>query len=132
LPAENGECATAFLSQALAYYNTLGIGVERVLTDNGKVFGDRRFTGLCSAKGIKLLHTRPYRPQTNGKAERFIQTALREWAYGRAYRNSGERHRHLPRWLHNYNWHRPHTALAGDVPISRAGLGGDNVLRLHI
>lgn len=131
LPAENGPCATAFLSNALAYYRTLGIGIERVITDNGKVFGAKTFIALCDAEGIVRKRTRFYRPQTNGKAERFIQTALREWAYGRSYRNSGERLAHLPRWLHAYNWHRPHAALGGAAPISRSRLGGDTLLSLH-
>jgi transposase InsO family protein len=86
---------------------------------------------VCHAHGIKRLHTRAYRPQTNGKAERFIQTALREWAYARAYRRSSERSAYLPRWLHHYNWHRPHTSLGGATPISRLKLPGDNVLTLH-
>lgn len=131
MPAESGECATAFLDQALDYYSSLQIRIERVMTDNGKVFGDHRFLSLCASHGIKPMRTRPYRPQTNGKAERFIQTALREWAYARAYRTSTERQVHLPRWLHTYNWHRPHAALAGAPPISRSPLTGDNVLRLH-
>ena len=131
LPAESGACATAFLAAALDYYKCLGIRVERVLTDNAKVFGDKSFVALCELEQITRKRTRIYRPQTNGKAERFIQTALREWAYSRAYRNSRERHLHLPRWLHTYNWHRPHSALEGNAPISRLRLDGDNMLRLH-
>lgn len=131
LPAENGLCATAFLRDALAYYRTLGIRIERVITDNGKVFGAKTFISLCDDHAIVRKRTRFYRPQTNGKAERFIQTALREWAYGRSYRNSAERSAQLPRWLHAYNWHRPHAALGGAVPISRSGLGGDTLLSLH-
>lgn len=131
LPAENGPCATSFLSDALAYYQTLGMRIERVITDNGKVFGAKTFIALCEAHGIVRKRTRFYRPQTNGKAERFIQTALREWAYGRSYRNSSERMAYLPRWLHAYNWHRPHAGLGGAVPISRSGLGGDTLLSLH-
>jgi transposase InsO family protein len=131
LPAENGPCATSFLRDALAYYRTLGMRIERILTDNGKVFGARTFTALCHNHGIKMKRTRFYRPQTNGKAERFIQTALREWAYARSYRRSAERLAHLPRWLHAYNWHRPHAGLKGNVPISRAGLSGSNLVNLH-
>jgi transposase InsO family protein len=115
----------------LDYYKCLGIRVERVLTDNAKVFGDKSFVALCERERITRKHTRIYRPQTNGKAERFIQTALREWAYSHAYRSSRERHLHLPRWLHTYNWHRPHSALGGDAPISRVRLNGDDMLRLH-
>jgi len=131
LSAENGPCATSFLSDALAYYQTLGMRIERVITDNGKVFGAKTFIALCEAHGIVRKRTRFYRPQTNGKAERFIQTALREWAYGRSYRNSSERMAYLLRWLHAYNWHRPHAGLGGAVPISRSGLGGDTLLSLH-
>lgn len=131
LPAESGTCATSFLIDALAYYRTLGVRIERVITDNGKVFGAKTFIALCEAHGIKRKRTRFYRPQTNGKAERFIQTALREWAYGRSYRRSTERQAHLPRWLHTYNWHRPHASLDGAAPISRAGLSGANLMTLH-
>jgi transposase InsO family protein len=131
LPAEDGNCATAFLRDALAYYRTLGMRIERVITDNAKVFGAKAFIALCEANGIERRRTRVYRPQTNGKAERFIQTALREWAYARAYRTSAERIVHLPRWLHAYNWHRPHTSLGGEPPISRAPLGGDTLMSLH-
>jgi len=131
LPAERADYAAAFLQQALAYYARLGIRIQRVMTDNGKVFDSHAFVQVCHAHGIKRLHTRAYRPQTNGKAERFIQTALREWAYARAYRRSSERSAYLPRWLHHYNWHRPHTSLGGATPISRLKLPGDNVLTLH-
>ena len=131
-PAERADCAAGFLQHALTYYASLGLRIERVMTDNGKVFDSRLFTELCDRHGIKRLHTRYYRPQTNGKAERFIQTALREWAYGRTYRRSRERTAHLPRWLHHYNWHRPHSSLGGLPPISRLRLSGENVLKLHI
>lgn len=131
LAAESGAGATEFLRAALAYYKSLGVRIEGLLTDNAKVFGARDFVQLCDRERIKRRHTRIYRPQTNGKAERFIQTALREWAYARAYRSSAERLKHLPQWLHAYNWHRPHTGIAGATPISRIPLTGDNVLRLH-
>jgi transposase InsO family protein len=130
-PAERADCAAGFLQQALAYYARLGIRIERVMTDNGKVFDSHAFVSVCRHHGIRQLHTRAYRPQTNGKAERFIQTALREWAYARAYRRSSERTAYLPRWLHHYNWHRPHSSLGGATPISRLKLHGDNVLTLH-
>jgi transposase InsO family protein len=130
-PAERADCAAGFLDHALTYYRSLGLRIERVLTDNGKVFDSRLFRQLCEQHGIKRLHTRYYRPQTNGKAERFIQTALREWAYARAYRHSRTRTANLPRWIHAYNWHRPHSSLGGFPPISRLQLAGDNVLRLH-
>jgi transposase InsO family protein len=131
-PAERADCAAGFLQHALAYYASLGLRIQRVMTDNGKVFDSRLFTELCDRHRIKRLHTRYYRPQTNGKAERFIQTALREWAYGRSYRRSSERTAYLPRWLHHYNWHRPHTSLGGLPPVSRLQLAGDNVVNLHI
>ena len=131
-PAERADCAAGFLNHALTYYDSLGVRIERVLTDNGNVFDSRLFIQLCQQHRIKRLHTRYYRPQTNGKAERFIQTALREWAYGRSYRHSRQRTARLPRWLHHYNWHRPHSSLGGFPPISRLQLIGDNVLRLHI
>lgn len=130
-PAERADCATGFLAHALAYYRSLGLRIRGVLTDNGKVFDSRPFKGLCQQHRIKRLHTRPYRPQTNGKAERFIKTALGEWAYGRTYRHSRQRTSRLPTWLHHYNWHRPHGSLAGMPPISRLRLAGDNVMRLH-
>jgi transposase InsO family protein len=130
-PAERADCAAGFLQHALNYYASLGLRIQRVMTDNGKVFDSRLFTELCDRHRIKRLHTRYYRPQTNGKAERFIQTALREWAYGRSYRLSRERTAYLPRWLHHYNWHRPHTSLGGIPPISRVRLAGDNVVKLH-
>jgi transposase InsO family protein len=81
--------------------------------------------------GLRQIFTRPYTPKTNGKAERFIQTALREWAYARAYQNSHQRIAELQIWLHRYNWHRPHGSLKANTPISRLGLGGNNLLRLH-
>lgn len=131
-PAERADCAAGFLQHALTYYASLGLRIQRVMTDNGKVFDSKLFIQLCDQHRIKRLHTRYYRPQTNGKAERFIQSALREWAYGRSYRRSRERTAYLPRWLHHYNWHRPHTSLGGLPPVSRLRLAGDNVLRLHI
>lgn len=130
-PAERADCAAGFLRHALAYYRSLGVHVERILTDNGKVFSSRDFMTVCQHHHIRCSRTRPFRPQTNGKAERFIQTALREWAYGRAYRHSRERTAWLPHWLHRYNWHRAHTATDGLPPISRLRLAADNVLRLH-
>jgi len=129
--AENGPNAAVFLKQALAYYDTLGIRVEAILTDNAKIFDANAFQAVCRRHRIKHLRIRPYRPQTNGKAERFIQTALREWAYARLYRHSRQRALELPHWLHRYDWHRPHASLSGNPPISRIGLSEANVLRLH-
>lgn len=130
-PAENAPCAVGFLQHAVAYYRSLGVRIRAVLTDNGKVFTSGAFQATCQQHGIRYTHTRPYRPQTNGKAERFIQTAMREWAYGRIYRRSRERTTWLPHWLHHYNWHRSHSAVGGQPPISRIPLRRDNVLRLH-
>ena len=95
----------------------------------GKAFA---FRDGCRAFGLKHIRTRPYTPKTNGKAERFIQSALREWAYARAYTHSDLRTAELPHWLHRYNWHRPHGSLKTKTPISRLGLSEDNLLRLHI
>jgi transposase InsO family protein len=91
-----------------------------------------RFSICCLGLGLKHIRTRPYTPKTNGKAEPFIQTALREWAYAEAYPTSQYRTAELPRWLHRDNWHRPHGSLEAQTPISRLGLSEDNLLRLHI
>jgi len=131
LPDEKKESATAFLEAAVAYYNRLGIIVEQVMTDNGSCYISSAFAKACRKRGLKHIRTRPYTPRTNGKAERFIQTALREWAYARAYQSSDQRARHLPDWLHAYNWHRPHGSLKAKPPISRLRLTEDNLLRLH-
>ena len=124
-------CAIAFLKAAVAYYASLGITVERVMTDNGSCYRSRRFRNACRRLGLKIIYTRPYTPRTNGKAERFIQTALREWAYARAYDTSLQRAAELPYWLHRYNWHRPHGSIGALPPISTLGLTGNNLLRLH-
>ncbi len=124
--------AVAFLDAAVAYYAELGVTVDRVMTDNGSCYRSFAFRDACRRLGLKHIRTRAYTPQTNGKAERFIQTALREWAYARAYTHSDQRTVELPRWPHRYNWHRPHGSLAAKPPISRLGLSGDNLLRLHI
>jgi transposase InsO family protein len=90
-----------------------------------------RRRAACKRLGLRQVFTKPYTPRTNGKAERFIQTALREWAYARAYQNSDQRSAELLNWLHRYNWHRPHGSLKANTPISRLGLSEDNLLRLH-
>jgi len=130
-PDEKKESAVAFLEAAVSYYRSLGVTVSRVMTDNGSCYRSKAFIHACKKLNIKPLRTRPYTPQTNGKAERFIQTALREWAYATAYNNSDERHSDLALWLHRYNWHRPHASLAKRTPISRLALTGNNVLQLH-
>jgi transposase InsO family protein len=131
MPNERKRSATAFLKAALAYYESLGIKVERVMTDNGSCYKSFAFRRLCKRLGLKHVRTRPYTPKTNGKAERFIQTCLREWAYAQAYNHSRQRTQQLPYWLHRYNWHRPHTGIGAKTPISRLGLSGNNLLRLH-
>jgi transposase InsO family protein len=132
LPDEKKESAVAFLNAAIAYYASLGITVSRVMTDNGGCYKSRAFRAACNALDLKHIRTRPYTPKTNGKAERFIQTALREWAYARAYTTSDRRAAELPLWLHRYNWHRPHGSLKSKTPISRLGLSEDNLLSIHI
>jgi transposase InsO family protein len=131
LPNERKESAVAFLKAAVAYYESLGITVARVMTDNGSCYRSKAFAKACRDLGLKHVRTKPYTPKTNGKAERFIQTALREWAYAIAYPTSRCRAEHLPIWLHRYNWHRPHGSLKSKTPISRLGLTEDNLLRLH-
>ncbi|RUW21758.1 integrase core domain-containing protein, partial [Mesorhizobium sp. M4B.F.Ca.ET.013.02.1.1] len=123
--------AIAFLKAAVAYYASLGIVVERVMTDNGSCYRSKAFAKACRKLGLKHIRTKPYTPKTNGKAERFIQTALREWAYAIAYPTSDPRSAELPVWLHRYNWHRPHGSLKSKTPISRLALTEDNLLRLH-
>jgi transposase InsO family protein len=131
LPDEKKESAVAFLKAAVAYYKSLGVTVARVMTDNGSCYRSAAFRQACRDLGLRHIRTRPYTPKTNGKAERFIQTALREWAYAQAYPNSDRRAEELPIWLHRYNWHRPHGSLQSKPPISRLALTRDNLLRLH-
>ena len=131
LPDEKAVSASAFLRQAVAYFARLGIHIRRVMTDNGPCFCSQLFAQACREFHIKAIRTRFYTPQTNGKAERFIQTAIREWAYARLYHNSADRLRHLAPWTHQYNWHRPHTGLNQNPPISRSGLHVNNLLTHH-
>jgi len=131
MKTERKGCAIAFLKAAVAYYKSLGITVERVMTDNGSCYKSFAFRRACKRLGLRHIRTRPYTPRTNGKAERFIQTALREWAYARAYDTSRQRAAELPYWMHRYNWHRPHGGIDGNIPITRLGLTGNNLLRLH-
>lgn len=132
LPDEKKESAIAFLKAAVAYYASLGVTIARVMTDNGSCYRSKTFARACRELGLKHVRTRPYTPKTNGKAERFIQTALREWAYAIAYPTSDHRAAELTVWLHRYNWHRPHGSLKSKTPISRLDLTEDNLLRLHI
>jgi transposase InsO family protein len=131
LPDEDASCTVAFLRAAVAYYAGLGVRIRGVYTDNAKVYRGRDFAAACAQLALSHHYTRPYTPRTNGKAERFIQTCLREWAYARAYHRSHQRRDALPTWLHGYNWHRPHMSLAGLPPINRLGLTRNNVMRLH-
>ena len=101
------------------------------MTDNGSAYLSHTFRDACQRLGVRHLRTKPYTPRTNGKAERFIQTSLREWAYAEAYETSAARTTALRHWLHHYNWHRPHSALKSHPPISRLGLRGSNLLKLH-
>jgi len=132
LADEKKESATAFLHAAIAYYQSLGVTVTRVMTDNGACYKSFTFRDACKALGLRHIRTRPYTPKTNGKAERFIQTSLREWAYARPYPTSEHRKDALQPWLHNYNWHRPHGSLQSMPPISRLARPMNNLLRLHI
>lgn len=131
LPDERQESAVAALLQTVADFARLGITIDRVMTDNGSCYRSKAFANACRQLGIKHLLTKPYTPQTNGKAERFIQSALREWAYATAFQHSDQRRSALPAWLHRYNWHRPHASLGKNTPISRLGRTMDNVLQLH-
>jgi transposase InsO family protein len=128
---ERQQTAVAFLEQVVAHYRERGVPVQRVMTDNGSAYRSRAFAAACRRLGLRHLYTKPYTPQTNGKAERFIQTALREWAYAATYQSSQQRRDALGDWLHHYNWHRPHTALGGKPPICRLMLSRNNLLKLH-
>lgn len=129
---ETAPTMTGFLRRAIAWFRTVGVRVRRILTDNGFGYLARLFAQACEELRVRHGRTRPYRPCTNGKAERFIQTALREWAYARTYANSYERAKAWLPWLHRYNWHRPHTSLNDQPPIRRLGLSLNNLSALHI
>jgi transposase InsO family protein len=130
-PDEGKANAVQFLRNAGAYYSSLGVQVTGLLTDNGSAFRSKDFAHACAKLRIKHRFTRPYRPQTNGKAERFIQSALREWAYGFVYQNSIQRTDQLDAWIHHYNWHRPHQGIGGVAPMSRLITSRNNLLTLH-
>lgn len=131
MPDEGKQSALAFLQTALGYFRSVGVEVQSIMTDNGACYISKLFRNGVSALRLRQLFTRPYTPRTNGKAERFIQTSLREWAYARTYQHSSIRAAHLPLFLHHYNWHRPHCALQHKPPISQLRLTLNNVLRLH-
>jgi transposase InsO family protein len=130
-PDETKEHAARFLRNCIAYLGSLGVQPRALLTENGAPFRSTPFKIACSELGLKHRFTRPYRPQTNGKAERFIQSALREWAYGFVYNHSDQRAAMLQAWNHHYNWHRPHQGIGGRVPVSRLKTGRNNLLQLH-
>jgi transposase InsO family protein len=119
LADEKGVTCVAFLERAITFFAEHGVTVERVMTDNGTGYRSKVHAAAIDRLGIKHLRTRPYRPRTNGKAERFIQTMLRECAYGQAFQNSQQRRRSLRRWLTYYNCRRPHSALGHKPPITR-------------
>ena len=119
LPSERKESAVAFTSRALAWFRSHGIAVERVMTDNGSAYKSFAYRDLLAEHGVRHKRTRPYTPRTNGKAERFIQTSLREWAYARPFHSSEDRAAAMNPWLCAYNRIRPHAALGGKPPISR-------------
>jgi len=128
--ADEKSCsACKFLLAALRYYKQFGVRIVAVLTDNGSAYRSKRFAKLLRRLGIKHKRTRPYTPRTNGKAERFIQTLLREWAYAYRYPSSDVRAAELEPWMQHYNFHRPHSATGHKPPASRLGLEVNNVLR---
>ena len=128
LPDEKQPRVVVALRQAVTFYAQASVSIQRVLTDRGASYRSKLFAQTCRELGLKHLFTRPYRPQTNGKAERFIQTVTREWAYARAYGSSDQRATFLPSYLHDYNYHRPHSALGHHPPASRLSKTADNVL----
>ncbi|MDQ3116090.1 MAG: IS481 family transposase [Verrucomicrobiota bacterium] len=132
MPDEGQHSAVLFLERALAYFASLGIKTQRIMSDNGSCYRSHLFRAATQRHRLHHLFTRPYTPRTNGKAERFIQTSLREWAYAAVYSHSAHRADHLQPWLHRYNWHRPHSALQHQPPISKINLSMNNLLSLHI
>ena len=126
LEDEKAPTAVGFLKRAVKFFATHGVQVERVMTDNGSPYVSFAHKLACRQMKIKHIRTRPRRPQTNGKAERFIRTMLEGWAYGRIYATSRERRRALQPWLDFYNRRRPHGATGHKPPITR--LNGNNLL----
>lgn len=130
LPDDHGVTVAGFLRRAVGWFRTRGVRIRRVLTDNGSGYRSRSFRATCRGLHIRPRRTRPYTPRTNGKAERFIQTALREWAYCRPYYSSADRARMLPLWLEHYNCARPHASLGQQPPLSRLP-AGNNLMPVH-
>jgi transposase InsO family protein len=128
LPSLGKEDATGFLGRALAWYGRLGVRVERVMTDNGSAYRSKLFAKALEDAGARHVRTRPYTPRTNGKAERFIQTSLREWAYAKPYASSDQRNAARRHWIDDYNLNRPHSAIGHQPPYARLNnlLGNDS------
>jgi transposase InsO family protein len=128
LPSEGQADTTAFLERALAWLRRHGVVVERVMTDNGSAYRSKLFARALQSAGLRHVRTRPYTPRTNGKAERFIQTSLREWAYAQTYRTSAERAQAIRPWTDAYNLSRPHSGISGLTPWQRVNnlLENDN------
>lgn len=119
MPSLGKEDATAFLNRALRWFERLGLRVERVMTDNGSAYSSKLFANAIQTAGVRHIRTRPYRPQTNGKAERFIQTSLREWAYAQPYLTSEHRKQAIGPWTDAYKLQRQHSAIGGKTPFQR-------------
>ena len=119
LPNQRSPSSTAFLRRSVAWFQNRGVRVQAVMSDNGSCYVSHRFKATCQKLRLRHLRTRPYRPRTNGKAERFIQTLLREWAYKRPYSTSIQRTDRLPRYLNHYNLRRRHAALSRRTPAQR-------------
>jgi transposase InsO family protein len=130
-PDETTTSAIAFLHAALAFFRRHGVEPQRLYSDNGSCYRSHLMRATAAALGLKQRFTKPYTPRTNGKAERFIQTSLREWAHAHSYSHSSKRAQQLPIFLHNYNWHRPHHSLKLLPPASRLRLPMNNLLSLH-
>ena len=119
LATEDRNTCTDFLQRAVEFFAAHGVTIRRVMTDNGPGYISNRFNELCDELGIRHIYTKPYTPQTNGKAERFIRTLKEQWAYGACYNTSAHRARALPSWINRYNRHRPHAGIGMQTPLSR-------------
>ena len=131
LPDETARSVISFLHASLAFFKKLGVRIKRIYSDNGPAYRSRALASQVATLGLKHRFTRISTPKTNGKAERFIQTSLREWAYAHSYSHSAQRLERLPHFLHNYNFHRPHHSLNLLTPVSRLRLPLNNLLSLH-
>ena len=130
LADDRAQTVAMFLRHALRWFRSHGVRIRRILTDNGPGYISYSFRATCRALHVQHRRTRPYTPRTNGKAERFIQTALREWAYRRPYYTSADRAQQLPGWIEHYNCARPHASLEARPPMSRFP-GGNNLMLVH-